>query len=617
MDESGIEGAREKLYSRGTSEKEAVQQSSVPSPVSPVPETWEAPAQKIPMHKSLSRYFFLGSIGFFVVAILASIAVFLLGGRIVSPDLIVLKVDGPSVIGGGEKLSFTVRVQNKNPVGLSYGELTVTFPEGSRSGDDPSKDLIRSSVSLETMNSGEQKDFTFSGILFADEGTQITIPISLEYRTVDSNAVVVKEMNYTLVVSDAPLTVSVKGDTTAVSGNTIALEVLVQAHQDVPDVGVQFSFPFGFTVTDANPSLKGRALLPLGSMKAGEEKTITLKGIIVGGDGENRVIRIGGGVIKDDSLHLRYGEVTQTIILSPPLLSLNLTLEGREAKEYSTAPGSELNGVLSWRNDLESRVFDATITLAFAGTGFNALREGTSKGFWDAESRVLTLTSDLNPELAILEPGEKGTIPFSFVTQSGTSLVGVSRPTVSISGEINGKSTNGDAVEKVASSVNAKVLFLTALGLSSGSSYSSGSFANTGPMPPKVGQQTTYTITLAVSAGTNTVADAVVSGTLPSYVTFTGAKNPTSADVTVSELSRELRWSAGEISAGTSKTVSFQVALTPNSSQKNTAPTLVGALTASGFDRFTQQAVSQSIPSMTTLLTNDPNATPEWALVSN
>lgn len=61
--------------------------------------------------------------------------------------------------------------------------------------------------------------------------------------------------------------------------------------------------------------------------------------------------------------------------------------------------------------------------------------------------------------------------------------------------------------------------------LSSRAVHYTGPFGNSGPMPPRVGQNTTYTILWSITNSSNDVSRAKVTAVLPLYVKWTGVSS--------------------------------------------------------------------------------------------
>jgi len=81
------------------------------------------------------------------------------------------------------------------------------------------------------------------------------------------------------------------------------------------------------------------------------------------------------------------------------------------------------------------------------------------------------------------------------------------------------------------------------------------------------------------------------------------------------QASRTVTWSTGELAQGASVQGEFQVSVLPSTSQKGTAPAIVGVASFSGYDRFAGVQISATAPAVTTQTKGDPGYSDSSALV--
>lgn len=173
--------------------------------------------------------------------------------------------------------------------------------------------------------------------------------------------------------------------------------------------------------------------------------------------------------------------------------------------------------------------------------------------------------------------------------------------------------------ETVSSAASTEVQVSSVARLTAQALHFSGAFANTGPMPPVPGQKTTYTVEWGATNTSNTIANAIVSATLPTYVTFVSAG--AGSGITYDTKSRTVTWTMGDVEAGAgftkpSRTAAFQVSLLPSSSQSGQSPALTGPATLSAQDRFAQVQVTATADAPTTQLSNDAGYSANMGVVS-
>jgi hypothetical protein len=155
------------------------------------------------------------------------------------------------------------------------------------------------------------------------------------------------------------------------------------------------------------------------------------------------------------------------------------------------------------------------------------------------------------------------------------------------------------------------VKILSTLALTSKTQRAVGPFTNSGPIPPKADQESTYTVTWTLSNTTNDLKDGLVTAELPVGVVWKGETAPISERINYSPDTRVISWNVGNISAGAGfnyspKTASFKVGITPSINQIGAVPTLVTNIRASALDTFANSPVSSTADDASTQF-SDPN----------
>ena len=150
--------------------------------------------------------------------------------------------------------------------------------------------------------------------------------------------------------------------------------------------------------------------------------------------------------------------------------------------------------------------------------------------------------------------------------------------------------------------------------------YYAGPFTNSGPIPPKVEQETTYTVIWSIVNTSNRISDAEVRAVLPIYIKWYGSVSPGSENLSYNPSTNEVIWLPGDIPAGTGigkppREVAFQVVLTPSLSQVKTAPDLITGTVLTGTDAFSGVSLLQGKPNVSTVLSTDPKAGQDTDLV--
>ncbi|MDO8408246.1 MAG: hypothetical protein Q7S95_03365 [bacterium] len=570
-----------------------------------------------PRHVRFATYFLIGATTFFVFS--AGIAGYFLyyGGNSVSVNNIDLSLEGPSTIAGGDIIPLSIAVTNRNPVAIDNATIEIDFPEGSRSAENVLTPLTVYSENLGTIKSGETVTRAIKAVVFGAAGTTLTLPVSLSYGAEGSNAIFVKKSSYPLAISSTPLSVSVDTVAETVVGKpfTITLQVRSNATVPISNVVIASTFPLGFSLTSSSIPATGSNFL-LGTLATGDGRTVTLTGTLSGQTAESRTFHFTVGTAKDANatdLAVSYMSQDATVTLVAPFIRTSLTLNGGSLSSATLAPSEQENVTLSYTNTLSTSVTNATISVTLSGAAVDYSSIKTSNGYYRSSDHTVLFSKDTDIAFASLAPGASGIGSFSFSTVAASAF-GRS-PSVTFSTSVSGtRIGQANVPEQVSGSATETVKAATAIVLKAASLYSSGAFANSGPIPPKVDTTTSYAISWKVSGAASAVAGAVVGATLPSYVTYTGATSG-QGSVSFDPSSRMVTWSVGDLSQGGSSQASFQVALLPSSSQKGYAPKLTSTVSFSGYDRFAGVTITSSADPVTTETFGDPGYSPSKAIV--
>ena len=182
---------------------------------------------------------------------------------------------------------------------------------------------------------------------------------------------------------------------------------------------------------------------------------------------------------------------------------------------------------------------------------------------------------------------------------------------VTISGSKLGD--EGGVLRDIATTLSRKVIISSNVLLNSRITYFSGKLINSGPLPPKVDKETTYTVILSVSNSLNDVADGKVIMTLPPYVRWMGVVSPSDEKVSFNPIGGEVEWEIGDLYRGVgyskeAREIQFQIAFIPSLSHVGLEQVLVDNIAFMGMDTFTDSEIKVANKQLTTNLKTDQRA---------
>lgn len=562
---------------------------------------------------------FISSVVFFVLAIVISLFVFFQDSNVVSGENIDIEVTGPIAIPGGEELVLQISVVNRNTVAIQFADLIIEYPDGTRSATDLNLSLPRIRESLGTIKPGKRVDLSARSVLFGEENSIQKIIITIEYRIEDSNAIFFKEDEHEVLLSSSPLSLVVDTLDEVVSGQDMEFDIAVVSNSTsiMENVLFQAEYPFGFEFLSSSPSpTYDDTVWRLGDLSPGQERHITLRGIMTGQDMEERVFKFSSGLQSDQNereISAAFSVLNVPIVIERPFITLNLALNGDTGDEYIAHRGKEIQVDVMWSNNLPTKVTDAVIVINLAGTILDKSSVSVKDGFYRSIDNTIVWSKETDDRLGSIESGERGTVSFTFKPLDLSAGTSFKNSVILLDANVEGRRLSERNVpESVESTVSRTIEVATDLLLSSRGVFYTGPFINSGSLPPKAEQETTYTIIWTLTNSSNDVSNTTVVATLPSYVRWLGRISPSMENVTFNETSGMVEWSVDFLPLGTGynnspREVSFQIGLVPSVSQIGTHPVLVNQQTVRGLDRFTDTTISSVRNALTTEISTDSN----------
>ena len=634
---SRLEDIREKLYRRKEEEAPAPRPETLPPRTreEQVAHIWASrtPPESLPnnipppyVRKRRISTLTLVAIGAVMVIGLGAI----IGYLVLFPSTeVLLEIFGPSQVSAGEPTVITVRIANHSGVKLIDGALTITFPEGTLVGDqlDSSPGLIREKIEVPDIPAQGVFEKEIRVKLLGAVNQSLTVTGLYLYRPENVSSRLTRRSELVTAISRVPIALTLDAPERVSSGQEVSIGVGVDAEASFPfqDMTLEVGFPSGFEFTSADPApaQDSRNLWPLGALEPGSSQKITIRGILKGDPEEVKPFHLRVG---------RFQAVTQSWLvlteetagpaIASPFLFTRTTLGG--SRGGAVTPGGEISGSVFFKNNLPEPIQNVTITLTFPEKLAELGRVRVEGGFYDVVRRAIVWNPASEKRLGELGPGEEGILSFSLAIKPSLPIRSITdknfvflvRAIISSASpppEYRGVDlTYEDSAEFKIDS------WLT---LSARASFHDSPVVNSGPLPPKVRQVTTYTVFLQLSSGPNDHRDVEVRGQLGGGVEWRGDLRVDSGEISFNPASQEFTWKIRELPAATGilrpqSTAILQVAMTPAENQVNRSPVLVKGIIARGIDTFTANEHASAVYDLTTELPKDPKSrSDEWLVV--
>ncbi len=612
FEKSSIERLKRTLYSRNEDIVPKEKRTPVSGREIDVPKDWGAKPSldisgetMIKHNNTFFNKFLLGSVAFFLVALGVAVFIFFGGMNMISSNNLDIKIVAPSSVASGEELVMGLSILNSNRTDLEQVEFFITYPEGASSLGD-SEPLSREKIDMGTIPSGQSKDHTVRALLYGEKESIKSFNFRIEYKVKGSNATFSKEKTYEVIINSSPIILNVSFPKEINSGQdlTFTIDLISNSSVVLRNSLIKIEYPYGFTYKDSNiKPLRDNSVWNLGDLKNGDKKTLSITGILVGQNLEDRTFNISAGTPNT-------GEVSDFDVP----LATNMATVGIRKTFFDLSVSSDTISSfgrvsvvsIKWQNILPDKVLNTKISATISGSVFDRTSvRPNNGGFFRSTDDTILWDKNSTQNLALFSPGDSGEVSFSFYSLANSIQTRtIKNPHIDVLVKIVGDRSGSDT-STISSEGKIMIKFPSVLTFTAKSFRGVGPFSNTGPIPPKADKESTYTINWTITNANNDLKDAVVTAVLPAGVEWKNEISPINERISYNPETRIVTWNIGNISLGTGftyspKEVSFKVGIVPSVIQINNIPDLVTRLKISAMDTYTETQIVSEVQPVTT-----------------
>ena len=527
-----------------------------------------------------------------VVAVLSVTVFFVFQRNSYSKDIVKLEIDGPDKAEPGEEISYEVKYKNRGGTTLEDVVMVFKYPDNSVSIDEEGR---RIEMELDELSPGESESFEFKSRVFGAKGEELEFKVSMSYKAKGLQATYDSEASIVTKIKDVPLSLVFDMPSKVTMNQEVGMVLNYYSSLDwaISGLGIRLEYPSGFEVSDSGEGSIGGGEWMIPVLNKSEGGRIEVKGRFkeeVGGIGD---VRAQLGVWIDDRFIVLEEEIKEVVVIKPKIV-LSQYINGDADRSVSS--GDLLHYELVFKNTGNSSFRDLSLVSRLTGPlNWDTLRSDDGEVLSDGV--VQWNSSD---ELRDLDSGEEGRVEF-WVEVSDSSAIKSLRSPVLVN-----SITLADIDFTFQTRVNSVSSF------SQRGYYEDEVFGNSGPIPPEVGKDTTYTIIWRVENYSNALEDAKVRATLPAGVLLSGRVFPEESrgQIAFDSKSREVLWSVGGVPAGSgaglpAQTIVFQIELEPQDGQRGEVVPLVGEATFTATDRWTDRSIETESDMIDSTLPHD------------
>jgi len=606
----GVGDIQQKLYSKNTKIK-SYERQGFSKDDSELPSSWkqikkaekdvdlmEKPEKKSRKPLTLFTKLFITSGLFFMFSLAAAFLVFFYGQNEVTYEAVDLSVLGPNSVAGGEELSFDITIGNNNPISMVLTDVIVNYPRGTITADGQNLPLDKDLRSIELIRSGLSDTVKFDAIILGKEGETKDINIVFQYRVPDSDRIFFKERLYQVLVESSPVVVSSKHEKNYQTGDEmdIDIDITSNAKEPIDNLLLVIDFPFGFEFASSSIDGVTNESYVIDQLQPGESRQLSIRGTIVGQNGEQRTFRYALGAEDPERpgvIGAEFNSTESVLTIAKPPIDIDLALNGDSSSIYSARTSEDLRFSVNYNNTLLTKLVDVFLTARLEGLIYDNKTVDSPKGYYRSNNNTVNWSGAEITQLRGLESGDSGKASFQLRLLDTKDFAGIIKNPemlVTFEAEATNFEQGGDE-KKVSAATTKRIRVATDAFVNQDVFYSVGPLINSGPKQPTVGQETTYSVRWQIKNTTNDLKDVQVSAKLPPYVSFSKQVAPADQLVQFDARTRVVTWNVGEVVAGAGysnpeREVYFTVSFEPSLDQINQSPVIIESAVLQAQDTF-------------------------------
>jgi len=533
----------------------------------------------------------------FLIIVLAVISLYYWRSNSYSKETLKLEILGPDKIDIAENFEYLVKYKNNGQTRLEDPKLIFEYPAYSI----VEENLLRKEISLEDIYPGEEKTYNFKARLLGKEGEARTAKVSLSYKPKNLNARFESKTTFTTVIQSVPLTFRFDLPSEIESGKDLTFNLNYFSNIDYPlsNLRIKVDYPPGFEFVKSTPQSLEKVEWDIPPLNKAEGGRIEITGREKGNVGEESIFQAELGSWQNGEFVL-LKEVFKGVKVIKPALNISQKING--SLEYIASPGDLLHYEVSFENIGDSSLTDLSLLVTLIGDSFDLATVRAPQADYKSGDNSLVWDWKKLGELQFLDIRETGNVEFWVNLKDNWAISSSAGQEV-----IKTKIYISQAQEEFETKVNSQIEVVQK------GYFNDEIFGNSGSVPPKAGETTTYTIIWQAKNFYNNVNDAKVKAKLANNVRLTGLIFPEEETLkfTFDSGSKEIVWEVGNLNVGegvlnSAPNIAFQVAFTPDNSQRGQVPEILGPAEIIGEDTWTKETIKFLTNGINTSLPDDP-----------
>ena len=509
-----------------------------------------------------------------------------------------LEITGSSQVLAGEEVEYTLKYINDNQVSLKNSKITVEIPNA----------LIDSSLDILGQNKSEIREYELpeltpmskgeiliKGRLIGELGSIHTIKATLNYMPTILTSSFDSKTEFATTIANSPVIVDIQAPLQSVSGDTLNYVISVnnRGDNDLNNLELQLEYPDTFAFSSSTVAATGNSknIFAIPNLKSKSSYEFTVIGNLGGNQQEIKIIKAKIGESRQGAFTL-YASSQKSTTLGSPYVNLS-----QKVSPTIALTGDSLTYTVTFRNNTNVRIGEGFLKVQLDSKLLDLTGLRIRGAEFEPSTSTIIWRANAIPQLKTFAPNEQGEVTFSIPIKKTIPIETFQDTNYVIKTNVTFESNEiptALGVNKIIQGNSSEVKLATKLIPKVTMAYVSrdSSIINTGPIPLRLAQTTTFTVSLEIQNLINDVSGVAFRTSLPENVVWTGKTVVSNGDITYNERTKEIIWNVDKVPANTGLLrplyrAVFQIGITPTINQLGDAPRLLNGISYTGKDDFT------------------------------
>ncbi len=536
-----------------------------------------------------------------------------------------LEIIGEQNIASGDEVTFILKYKNTEKTTLHNVEIIFRYPDGFefQSSQPASANEFNTAWSLGDLAKDQNGQIEIKGKLIGEVGSIKNISATASFNPENFSSTFKESVSFSSQITSSILAITVTGPDQILPEKKATYKITYRndSEQDLTNIKVLVDYPTNFIFQEATPpawhreedarNLNNQWLIE--RLEKKQEGEIEINGgYLTDQELTSAELKVQIGFInpETDEFSLQQEQIFKTEIVESNL-NLNLIINGSNQNQPINFEQT-LTYSIVYKNTGEKDLDDASfsITLNSDILDWDSLKDLNS-GVIDGNT--ITWTKDQISQFDLIRPFDEGSIDFSIDVKAAKD-VNLDKTNLQISSQAKAmiKKIGELAVEEftitteeITNNINTDIQIDV-----QGRYFDDDNIAvGTGPLPPVVGQKTSFRIYWSIANSLHEVNDVTVTTNLPEGVEWENKFLAKAGKVSYSEATNTVTWDISRIPPNKGfdeVNLWFDVSVIPTKQQARKLIILTDQTTLEAIDESTDSTIIKNAQAITSNLEDDP-----------